>query len=168
MVHLGVFLGVRCNKETSTERIREMKSVFRLLAPLILVGVTAAACGGDNNGSNGATTNNIAGSLREWSVNVNADTAKTGTVTFTITNEGSIGHEFLIVKTDIENGKIPLVDGRFEEPSEGVEVIDEIEEFPGGETKELSVTLSSGNYQLVCNLPGHYSSGMHVGFVVVD
>ena len=34
-------------------------------------------------------------------MNVDATAAESGTVDFTITNDGSIGHEFLIVKTDI-------------------------------------------------------------------
>jgi len=31
---------------------------------------------------------------------------------------------------------------------------------------ELTVTLDAGQYQLVCNLPGHYQAGMHTTFIV--
>ena len=99
---------------------------------------------------------------------VDATSAKAGEVEFSIKNEETIGHEFLVVKSDIPDGEIPLVGDRFEEPSEGLEVIDEIGEFPAGETKELTLTLESGNYQLVCNLAGHYEAGMHTTFTVVD
>ena len=44
---------------------------------------------------------------------------------------------------DISDGESPLVGDRFEEPSEGIEVIDEIGEYPAGETKELKLTLDS-------------------------
>ena len=30
----------------------------------------------------------------------------------------------------------------------------------------LAVTLNAGAYELFCNLPGHYSQGMHTGFTV--
>jgi uncharacterized cupredoxin-like copper-binding protein len=45
-------------------------------------------------------------------------------------------------------------------------VIDEIGEFPADTTETLDVTLEAGSYQLVCNLPGHYSSGMFTAFEV--
>jgi uncharacterized cupredoxin-like copper-binding protein len=100
-------------------------------------------------------------------VTVNADSAMAGEVTFTIANDGSIGHEFLVVKTDIEVGKIPLDGDHFPEPAEGLEVIDEIGEFPQGTTESLTLMLEPGKYQLVCNLPGHYAAGMHTGFEVL-
>jgi len=130
--------------------------------------MTVGACGSDPNDSADAASNDIAGSIKEWAVVVEATTAKAGDVTFTITNEGMIGHEFLVVKTDIENGKIPLASDHFAEPSDGVEVIDKIGKFPKGETNKLTVTLEPGNYQLVCNLPNHYSAGMHLAFKVIS
>lgn len=144
-----------------------MKRFYAIFAAVSFAAVTVGACGGDANDSADATSNDIAGSVREWVVAVDATTAKAGDVTFTITNKGTIGHEFLVVKTDIENGKIPLGGDHFEEPSPGLEVIDEIHEFPAGETQKLTVTLEPGNYQLVCNLPAHYGAGMHFAFKVV-
>ena len=70
------------------------------------------------------------------------------------------------MKTDIEDGKIALAGDHFEEPSPGLEVIDEIGEYAVGETHSLTLNLEAGNYQLVCNLPAHYGSGMHIPFKV--
>ena len=144
-----------------------MRRFCRPFAVGILVAVVVGACGRDANDSADATSNDIAGSVKEWVLEVDATTAKAGEVTFTISNKGTMGHEFLVVKTDIEDGQIPLVGDNFEEPSAGLEVIDEIGEFPAGETKKLTVTLEPGNYQLVCNLPTHYSAGMHMTFTVI-
>jgi len=134
----------------------------------------ASACGVDANDANsnsGASTavvsNDVTGSVLEWEVIVDATAAQAGVVDFTITNDGTIGHEFLIVKTDAAPGEIPLVGDRFSEDADGIEVIDEIGEFAQGTTETLTVTLDPGSYQLVCNLPGHYESGMFVGFDVV-
>ena len=85
---------------------------------------------------------------------------------FTIENVGTIGHEFLVVKTDIADGMITFEGDHFAEPSPGLEVIDEIGEYAVGTTELLVLTLEPGNYQLVCNLPGHYAAGMHASFVV--
>jgi uncharacterized cupredoxin-like copper-binding protein len=145
-----------------------MNRVFRLFVLLVIGIAFVGACGGDSTDSSDVTNNNITGSLSEWAVEVDSTVAKAGVVTFSITNQGSMDHEFLIVKTDIEDGKIPVIGGRFAEPSVGVDVIDEIEQFSAGETQELTVTLSSGNYQLVCNLVGHYGAGMHTAFQVTS
>jgi uncharacterized cupredoxin-like copper-binding protein len=83
-----------------------------------------------------------------------------------MTNEGTIGHEFLVVKTDIAVGEIPLDGDHFAEPTDGIEVINEIGEFAKGTTESLTVNLTPGTYQLVCNLPDHYEAGMHISFKV--
>lgn len=114
-----------------------------------------------------AVSNDIAGSVKEWKVQVDPTISRAGDVTFTIDNLGTIGHEFLIVKTDIPPGEIPVEGDHFPEDAEGIEVIDEIGEYDAGTTETLSVTLERGSYQLVCNLPGHYVNGMYLGFDVV-
>lgn len=132
---------------------------------MFIVGL--AGCGADPSDSGGGTSNSVNGVVKEWSVTVDAGSAMAGEVTFTVANQGSIGHEFLVVKTDIEVGKIPLDGDHFPEPADGLEVIDEIGEFPKGTTESLTLMLEPGKYQLVCNLPGHYAAGMHVGFEVL-
>ncbi len=147
------------------------KSSYWFASVVVLLGVVSSACGSDDGepsaGSNVPTSNDISGSVEEWAVAVDATTAKAGDVTFTIANEGTTGHEFLIVKTDIAPGEIPLDGDHFPEDADGIEVIDEIGEFGQGTTESLSVTLEPGKYQLVCNLPGHYDKGMYLEFDVV-
>lgn len=140
-----------------------------LKSAVVSVALVAAlgSCGSDSNDSSDATSNNITGSVKEWVVETSFVTAKAGEVVFTITNDGTIGHEFLVVKTDIGVGDIPLDGDHFAEPTDGLEVIDEIGEFAKGTTETLTVTLDPGSYQLVCNLPDHYSAGMYLGFTVV-
>ena len=90
-----------------------------------------------------------------------------GDVTFAITNFGTMKHEFLVVKTDFEPGKIPLTsESRFDEEADGLEVIDEIPEFEVKTTGLLTVKLDPGKYQLLCNIAGHYKAGMYHTFVV--
>ena len=134
---------------------------------MLTAGVAAlAACGPDGNAAINGISNEVTGSVKEWAVTVDAAGATAGDVSFTITNDGSIEHEFLVVKTDIPDGEIPIVDDAFPEDAEGVEVIDELEGFAPGESGTLTVALQPGNYQLVCNIPSHYKAGMHTAFVV--
>ena len=126
----------------------------------------SAAAEATAGGSTANDGNFISGTLQEWKVSVSPNTATAGEVKFTVSNNGTIGHEFLVVKTDILDGKITLDGDHFAEPSPGLEVIDEIGEFKPGTTELLVLNLKPGNYQLVCNLPGHYAAGMHTSFVV--
>jgi len=116
-----------------------------------------------------AVSNDIKGSVLEWNVNVDAVKAKAGEVTFTVENRGTIQHEFLVVRTTYEHGKIPLgPDNRFDEEDKGLAVIDEIAEWPPGKSGTLKVNLEPGRYELLCNIEGHYANGMHVPFEVVE
>lgn len=149
-----------------------------LIALMVVTPVLAAGCGADPSDMSspaggggapaGAPANKIAGSVQEWSVVTTASSAYEGDVTFAITNFGTIQHEFLVVKTDIEPGKIPLNDeNRFDEDADGIEVIDEIAEFEVNTTGLLKVNLGAGKYQLLCNIAGHYPAGMFAAFEVV-
>jgi len=141
-------------------------SILKAVPVAMFLTVAAAGCGADSNDGANATSNNITGTLHEWVVEVDATTAAAGDVTFTMTNEGTIGHEFLVVKTDIPVGEIPLDGDHFAEPTDGIEVVNEIGEFAKGTTESLTVNLTPGTYQLVCNLPAHYEAGMHISFKV--
>lgn len=142
-------------------------SILTAVPVALFLTVAMAGCGSDSNDGANATSNNITGELNEWEVEVDATTAVAGDVTFTVTNEGTIGHEFLVVKTDIAVGEIPLDGDHFAEPTDGIEVINEIGEFAKGTTESLTVNLTPGTYQLVCNLPGHYEAGMSISFSVI-
>lgn len=141
---------------------------LRLIPAAIFVSVLLGACGADGNSAESGTSNDITNTVKEWEITSSATAAKTGEVTFSVTNDGTLGHEFLVVKTDIAPGKIPLDGDHFAEPTDDIEVIDEIGEFAVGTTETLTLKLEAGNYQIVCNLPGHYKNGMFIAFEVVN
>jgi uncharacterized cupredoxin-like copper-binding protein len=142
------------------------RGVLALTAGLLL-----ASCGADptNFGVLPADTvsNKITGNVHEWGIDVSAQKATVGEVTFAIANFGTVAHEFIVVKTDFDAGKIPIgTNNRFDEEGEGVEAIDEIKEFPVNTSEVLTVNLEAGDYQLLCNIAGHYSNGMYTAFIV--
>ncbi len=98
-------------------------------------------------------------------------------MTFDVTNEGPDDvHEFVVIKTDLAITDLPTdEDGAVDEGGGGMEVVDEIEDIPVGETPTLTVELDAGAYVLICNilqeepdgtLEAHYSEGMRTGFTV--
>ena len=114
-----------------------------------------------------AVSNDITGTVEEWEVGVSAHEALAGDVKFTIENQGTIPHEFIIVKTDFALGKIPLgPDNRFDEDGEGLSVPGEISEWNPKTTGTVTLKLDPGNYQLLCNIAGHYANGMYTQLTV--
>jgi uncharacterized cupredoxin-like copper-binding protein len=97
----------------------------------------------------------------EMYLHPSATELKTGVVSFVVTNEGSIHHEFVIVTGD-PTGTKGDEPGRVSEGNHiGGDNGPEIGDIAPGQTKVLTVTLAAGTYTTMCNLPGHYAAGMH-------
>jgi uncharacterized cupredoxin-like copper-binding protein len=112
--------------------------------------------------------------LEEFAIGTSASSAPAGSVTFDATNEGpDDDHEFVVIKTDLGITDLPTnADGSVDEEGAGIEAIDEIAEFPPGETRTLTVDLDAGNYVFICNVydkeekESHYQEGMRTSFTV--
>ncbi len=140
-----------------------------LTLPLAAVlAVTATACDGDGGG--------VDVTLQEWAVVPSESEIGAGQIEFVVTNEGpNDPHEFVVFRTDLAPDALPTAeDGSVEETGEGVELIDEIEEFAVGGTETITLDLEAGNYVFICNLveeedgelESHYQEGMRVSFTV--
>jgi uncharacterized cupredoxin-like copper-binding protein len=135
------------------------------VAPLVVVALVSTACGGDET---------VAVTLEEFSIGAAPSSASAGSVTFEATNEGpDDDHELVVIRTDLGLTELPTDEnGVVDESGEGIEVIDEIEEFPPGETESMTLDLEAGNYILVCNIwdeaeqEAHYQEGMRTSFTV--
>jgi uncharacterized cupredoxin-like copper-binding protein len=113
--------------------------------------------------------------LQEFAVVPSEATADAGEVTFELENTGEETHEFVAIRTDLGALDLPTAeDGSVDEEGSGIEVVDEVEEIPSGESRELSVDLDTGNYVLICNIveeedgetESHYQEGMRTEFTV--
>lgn len=133
--------------------------------PIALVGLVLAlaACGSTASPSSPASTT-VTGTLTEYKIALSAPSAPAGSVTFNVTNSGTMVHEFVILKTDTLAKDLPLVDG----------VVVEADYNPVGEVAETEVsksgtftgTLAAGHYAIICNIAGHVAQGMVVDFTV--
>lgn len=157
----------------------------RALAAVPLIFLVISACSTSGSSPAGASPSSAAASgaaatvqvnLQEWAVVPAAVTASAGSITFQVTNTGPVDvHEFVVLKTDLEPGALPVDEnGAVTETGGGIEVIDEIEDIPVGESQDLSVTLAAGKYVLLCNIydetekEAHYKMGMRIGFTVTE
>jgi uncharacterized cupredoxin-like copper-binding protein len=109
--------------------------------------------------------------LTEFSVSVDPASVDSSETTFSVENVGSVTHEFVVVKTDLDDADLPTAeDGSVDEEGEGIEPIDEIEDIEADGSGELTVDLDPGGYVLFCNVVDgavvHYQKGMHTSFTV--
>ncbi|MEO8570546.1 MAG: hypothetical protein ABI553_02505 [Chloroflexota bacterium] len=117
----------------------------------------------------------VAATIKEWQFGLSSTTMSSGTITFTIANNGDKEHEFIVRKTDLKADALPLnADGEvIEDDPQLTEVGDpsEVGEIKSGSTdRTLTVTLQPGHYVIFCNLHVedllHYKKGMHLDFTV--
>jgi uncharacterized cupredoxin-like copper-binding protein len=104
----------------------------------------------------------VGATLKEFAVTPTVTVARAGTVTFAARNLGKIKHELVVLRTDRQPASLPIAHGQAREAGK----IGEIEQFAAGGIQTASFRLAPGRYVLLCNVPGHYQRGMHVGLTV--
>jgi len=118
------------------------------------VNVSLTDSGGPKGQGNGAY------SASAMQVRTDQGTVPRGPVTFKVTNGGVVEHEMLI---------LPLADSQMigARPFGPGAKIDEAGKLTNAAHSEpkvvrtVTLTLAPGRYELVCNHPGHYVSGMY-------
>ena len=115
-------------------------SPIRLLSVLAAL-VVASALAGPAFAARAHATATIKVTATEFKFTLSPTTVKAGTVTFTVTNKGKLGHDFKI------DGKKTSI-------------------IAPGKSAKLTVTLKAGKYPYLCTVPGHAAAGMKGTLVV--
>jgi len=116
---------------------------------------------GSSAGPIGNAATGIAIYISEWSVGL-PTSMLAGQVNFSITNIGTVPHELLVFKSDLRPAAYP-VDGSGDiiEDGPGITLVSDGENLDPGATQARTVDLTQpGTYLFVCNIPGHFKSGM--------
>lgn len=93
--------------------------------------------------------------------------APAGVVTFKVTNVSKDAiHEMIVMYRQDQTRPLPYIDAenRVDEDRAGDK--GEVSELDPGKSGTLTVPLKPGKYVLICNVPGHYGSGMWTEFDV--
>ncbi len=126
---------------------------------LLSVGMLSA-CSGGQGGSN-----TVNATMTSYKIDLSSSTIKAGEVTFKVTNKATdIPHEFVILKTDLDAGKLPTNSAGLVEEDQ-FQNMGEVELDPG-KSGDVNTTLEAGHYAIICNLPGHYAMGMYTNLTV--
>jgi uncharacterized cupredoxin-like copper-binding protein len=137
------------------------------MASIMGLGLVASGCGGGGE--------DVSVTLQEFAVGADPSSVSAGSVTFNIENIGPDDtHEFVVIRTDLDPTALPTEEnGSVSETGAGMEVVDEVEDIPVGDTPTLTIDdLTAGSYVLICNIfdeaenESHYQEGMRTGFTV--
>jgi len=128
-----------------------------IASSVLILGVACTESGGDDG---------VEVSLQNDAVTLDPDSSAAGAVTFNTTNQGSETHEIEVFRNvgDVDPTALPIADGVAS--TDGLELIDEIEDITPGASADLTVDLTAGSYVVMCNLPDHYGRGMVSSFEV--
>jgi uncharacterized cupredoxin-like copper-binding protein len=69
-------------------------------------------------------------------------------------------HEMLVVAVENPDAPLPYDYGAAKVPEEQIKSMGEVSELAANESGNLDVKLPPGTYLLICNVAGHYASGM--------
>jgi uncharacterized cupredoxin-like copper-binding protein len=162
-----------------------MHRLFGLAALLAIAAIFAAGCGGGSDdgtttteaenetaaaaeGSPGGAT--LAIEMGDFFFAPKNATAQAGSTKIEAPNKGSVEHELVLFKTNIDPADLPTeANGEVDEEKldEVAEEAGEIADVEAGQTGAEEFDLKPGKYVMFCNLPGHYAQGMY-GTVTVE
>jgi uncharacterized cupredoxin-like copper-binding protein len=126
-----------------------------------------AGCGDDNSaaapGTSPApsTATQVAGrrttiSMTEFAFKPKALSARAGKLRVTAKNDGKAEHELILIRTSRAPNALRTAGGRAAEAG----AVGEIPEQQPRKSASHTFVLKPGAYVYICNVPGHYASGM--------
>ncbi len=118
--------------------------------------------------SSTATATKVKATLKEMTIQLSSTTVPAGSVEFVIKNDGKVPHEFVVLRNDLKDKKLPLKGDKLDEDAKGLKKIGEVEddELKSGATQTLKVNLTPGRYLIVCNIGNHFKEGMKTELTV--
>jgi uncharacterized cupredoxin-like copper-binding protein len=129
---------------------------------VLVAAVVTMVAGVASAGAASQATPTVKVSLKEFKVNAVPTSVKAGPVTFSVKNVGQLGHELVVVKTNVAPAKLPVKNGKASEKG----AIGEVSELKPGKSGKVTLKLTKGKYVLLCNVSGHYQAGQYAGFTV--
>jgi uncharacterized cupredoxin-like copper-binding protein len=143
-----------------------MRKRARLTTALVALSLLAVACGGSGSGAAASPSadQGIVTTLTDFDIKPAEAEAPAGAISFDLENDGPSVHTFFLVKTDLAEDALPVVDHVVDLGA--LEVLAEAGELAFERRASLTADLSAGTYVMFCDLPGHYESDMHAAFTV--
>jgi uncharacterized cupredoxin-like copper-binding protein len=132
---------------------------LRLLPALVLCGACLPAFAATE-------PQTIKAILTDNAIRLDVKTVKPGLVTFDVTNTSTtkMPHEMVVLRSDLDASNLPVKGARVEEAK--YKNVGEVSGLKAGRSRNLTLTLAPGHYDVICNMPGHYEMGMRTSLTV--
>ncbi|WP_245504451.1 sulfocyanin-like copper-binding protein [Lichenihabitans psoromatis] len=90
-----------------------------------------------------------------------------GKVEFDVTNAAmKTGHEMILVKLAAKGETLPLDPAKHRIDEKAIKSLGEVSNLKAGANGVLKANVTPGDYMLICNIKGHFESGMAAPFTV--
>jgi uncharacterized cupredoxin-like copper-binding protein len=99
--------------------------------------------------------------LHDFHISAPVNHVEAGSVVLHIHNDSPSTHEFVLVRTDLPAGRLPIATNGLTVNEDALHSMGENSQIDAGTTGTLALNLPAGRYVFFCNLEGHYMGGMH-------
>ena len=127
-----------------------MKKITFVLGLILVLPLLLAACGGasaSGGTSIKATMTDFKFDPAEWSVPAGKE------VTLDLTNNGSVQHSWALMSK-------PISGPSFTDADKANVLFSKVVQPGGSEKATFTAPATAGDYQVVCDIPGHFEAGM--------
>lgn len=129
-----------------------LRAALALAASVLSAGLVVISAPAADNATSCAV---VSVALTEWKLMPGQVTVRPGRVSFVVRNDGTMDHEFLVLRSDVHHHSLKVKGGKAVEK----ERLGRIPRIPSGASKRITLRVSPGKYVMLCNLLGHYQAG---------
>jgi uncharacterized cupredoxin-like copper-binding protein len=126
--------------------------VLALAVAVSSAGLTAIAASPAETATSGTV---VPVSLIEWKLVPGQLTVRAGRVVFVVRNDGTMAHEFLVLRSDRHHHSLKVNGGKAVEAGR----LGKIPQIPSGTSRRITLRVPPGRYVMLCNMLGHYQAG---------
>jgi uncharacterized cupredoxin-like copper-binding protein len=131
---------------------RRARAAAALAVAVSSAGLIAIAASPAETATSGAV---VPVSLIEWKLVPGQVTVRAGRVSFVVRNDGTMAHEFLVLRSDRHHHSLKVKGGKAVEAGR----LGKIPQIPTGTSKRITLKVPPGRYVMLCNMLGHYQAG---------
>ena len=135
-----------------TERRGRARAALAVAAAVLSAGLVAITASAAHTASAGSV---VSVALLEWKLVPGKVTVPAGRVSFVVRNDGTMAHEFVVLRSDRHHHSLSVKGGKALEAGR----LGRIPQIPAGTSKRITLRVHPGKYVLLCNMLGHYQAG---------